>query len=312
MEHEGLEALAESIEASARGRRIARPITLHVQTPRNVVLETGDGLIIRAGDARGGSSYAREIGLLEVVRRYSPVPVPSPWLHAAPTDRYSAGIYAHEKIPGRPIPGVGENRKLPDSLCADVARFLSAIHRIPQSELADLSLPTDRISAGTLRRLFANAEGPIRSHAGAGWSSRLARLWPRIEADLSKGLSHEVLLHGDLWHTNLLTDQRFSTLTGVIDWEDAFIGDPAIDFAALISAGESFLNRVVRHYVAATGMNRPHFRRTIKAVIVVRLLNTLGYHVRESGTPEVQRSVADLLRLCEDYDLTGAPYAAQG
>ena len=43
------------------------------------------------------------------------------------------------------------------------------------------------------------------------------------------------LLHGDLGSTNLLVDRIEGRLTGVLDWEGAGLGDPAVDLAAIRS-----------------------------------------------------------------------------
>jgi len=49
----------------------------------------------------------------------------------------------------------------------------------------------------------------------------LARIWPPPQ------VNRPVLLHGDYWPGNTLW--RDSTLVGVVDWEDAVLGDPLAD-----------------------------------------------------------------------------------
>ncbi|MER5786626.1 phosphotransferase, partial [Streptomyces mobaraensis] len=56
------------------------------------------------------------------------------------------------------------------------------------------------------------------------------------------------LVHGDLGGENVLweTEDRLPVLRGVIDWDEAAIGDPAVDLAAVAAAyGDAFLRRVV-------------------------------------------------------------------
>jgi aminoglycoside phosphotransferase (APT) family kinase protein len=46
------------------------------------------------------------------------------------------------------------------------------------------------------------------------------------------------LLHMDIWHQNLLVDER-GNLTGIVDWDRALWGDPEIEFAVLDYCGVS-------------------------------------------------------------------------
>jgi fructosamine-3-kinase len=46
------------------------------------------------------------------------------------------------------------------------------------------------------------------------------------------------LLHMDVWHENILVDDR-GTVTGLIDWDRALWGDPEIEFAVLDYCGIS-------------------------------------------------------------------------
>lgn len=57
------------------------------------------------------------------------------------------------------------------------------------------------------------------------------------------------LIHGDLTGSNLLYDQERDRLTGIIDFTDAMIGDPAIDFAGFYwDFGPEFTRLVLDHY----------------------------------------------------------------
>ena len=58
-----------------------------------------------------------------------------------------------------------------------------------------------------------------------------------------------VLIHYDLACEHVLCDPERSVLTGVIDWGDATIGDPAMDFVGLHNCrGREFTERVLARY----------------------------------------------------------------
>jgi len=56
-------------------------------------------------------------------------------------------------------------------------------------------------------------------------------------------------IHNDLSPEHLLVDPRTGTLAGILDWSDAIVGDPALDFAPLGAFhGWAFVDEVVRSY----------------------------------------------------------------
>jgi aminoglycoside 2''-phosphotransferase len=53
-----------------------------------------------------------------------------------------------------------------------------------------------------------------------------------------------VLKHGDFGPSNILLDPQTQRIAGIIDFGSACLGDPAYDFAGLLSGyGESFVDR---------------------------------------------------------------------
>ncbi len=70
-----------------------------------------------------------------------------------------------------------------------------------------------------------------------------------IERSESIDHSYEpVLAHDDLWYKHIYHDPSTGRLTGIIDWGDIEITDPAKDFYGFWVYGESFLDEVLSHY----------------------------------------------------------------
>jgi aminoglycoside 2''-phosphotransferase len=60
-----------------------------------------------------------------------------------------------------------------------------------------------------------------------------------------------LLIHGDLGVEHILVDPDLDCLVGVIDWGDARVGDPALDFTGLlVSCGAKFVRQVLESYAA--------------------------------------------------------------
>jgi aminoglycoside phosphotransferase (APT) family kinase protein len=113
----------------------------------------------------------------------------------------------------------GQPEFTPTDLGAYIRQFalhLSSIHRVDCSN-ADLSFLPQHAEryAAKLSEPAASEEGRIRE--------ALQSVWPLPQ------MNPFVLLHGDYWPGNILW--RNDQLVGIIDWEDAAIGDPLADLA---------------------------------------------------------------------------------
>jgi aminoglycoside phosphotransferase (APT) family kinase protein len=109
-----------------------------------------------------------------------------------------------------------------------------------------------------LRRLHAvdTVEVPALPHEGDDPADRLddltgpAELLAVVRDTVPATGPHRVLVHNDLGAEHLL--EGGGALTGVIDWTDAAVSDPAVDFARpLRDFGPAFLARVLAAYGGA-------------------------------------------------------------
>jgi len=61
-------------------------------------------------------------------------------------------------------------------------------------------------------------------------------------------------VHNDLWAEYILIDHNTSGINGIIDWDDAAISDPAVDFSGPYSGyGRPWLEEVLSHYTLDVG-----------------------------------------------------------
>jgi aminoglycoside phosphotransferase (APT) family kinase protein len=93
-------------------------------------------------------------------------------------------------------------------------------------------------------------------------------------------------VHGDLFDEHLLLDDA-GCVSGIIDWGDACLADPALDFAGLYAwLGEEFVRQVLDHYggpVDAAIMQQIAFRARCAA------LTTYGWSLQGHGTSPADR-----------------------
>jgi aminoglycoside phosphotransferase (APT) family kinase protein len=241
--------MGPAVAASARQRARAA-IAEHAPAYRNLpVTVLGAGLDHHAflvGDlvVRVGADVAREAALLRLVGAHLTIPVPRPRF-ADP----ARGVLAYPLLPGRSLLG----RAPPAGAAAQLGRALAELHAIDPTPVAI------SVEAADPREWLADLTGP----------PKLLRV---LRADPPPMSTERVLAHADLGAEHLLAaDGR---LTGVIDWSDAAVTDPALDFARLYrDFGPTFLDEALRAY----GRDSPAFRRRITFFARCAALEHLAY-----------------------------------
>jgi aminoglycoside phosphotransferase (APT) family kinase protein len=173
-------------------------------------------LVLRVGDDVG-----REARLLRLVATRVPLPVPRP-VFADEDD----GVLAYRLLPGRPLLG----RDARPGHGSVLARFLRALHAIDPREVAGL-VPDEEDDPG---EWLTDLDGP-------------PELLMLLRATVPPPARHRVLAHADLGAEHLL--ERDGVLTGVLDWSDAAVTDPALDLARPYrDFGPAFLAEVLEAY----------------------------------------------------------------
>src|SRR5262249_50701735 len=145
--------------------------------------------------------------------------------------------------------------------------FLSALHRFPVDQATQLGVPAGD-KAAWLRRFqdqYQQIQSCVLPLLASAAQARITRAWQTF---LSNEMNFRVaLIHHDLNGEHILYNPARGAISGIIDWGDAAIGDPAIDFTGLLATyGEDFTERVLAHYqgeVDASFCDRMHFYRGI-------------------------------------------------
>jgi aminoglycoside phosphotransferase (APT) family kinase protein len=178
-----------------------------------------------------------ETRLLPKLAPVLPVPVPRFDL-VEDSDLF---FVAYPKLSGEPLDDPAE------LLATELGAFLAALHGFPR-RLAIRAGLADVDADGWLARQRALIERcgsevvPLlddgeQSRAEAMFEGFVAR-WVPLRT---------VLVHADLGPAHIL--HRGSSITGVIDWSDACLGDPALDFAWLLyGTVEAFASALLEAY----------------------------------------------------------------
>ncbi|GAA4046839.1 phosphotransferase family protein [Nonomuraea soli] len=181
----------------------------------NTVHELDGGLLARVGKRPDPEATRREVALLDALAPISPLPVP----RVVDSDP-ARGLIVYHRLAGTPLAEhpAADPRRLAETLGA----FLSVLHtcRIEHPRFT----PTMGEQLDAAAAQFEEVAGRFPGRARVLVESFLTQPPPGEP-------EHEALCHNDLGdeHILLLGDE----VTGVIDWTDALVADPARDFALL-------------------------------------------------------------------------------
>jgi aminoglycoside phosphotransferase (APT) family kinase protein len=130
---------------------------------------------------------------------------------------------------------------------AELGRFLAALHSFPVERARELGAPShDRGWHGRYEAFTRGLLGRVGPMLGEARPAAEEMLSAYLD-DPANFAFEPRLIHADLGPAHVLA--RGDELTGVIDWSDARIGDPALDFAwALNGTSSVFAEAVLDAY----------------------------------------------------------------
>jgi aminoglycoside phosphotransferase (APT) family kinase protein len=183
----------------------------------SLVLEVNDEWIVRVPRREEVREWLRqEARLLPELAAVLPVPIPR-FEVVEDTDVF---FVAYRKLRGEPLGDV----EAPVCLGSELGRFLAALHALRRGPEAAAWLPQQWQLLGRCVEevvpLLASAE-----------ARRAEAMFSGVLSSWDESLP-TALIHADLGPAHILHDGR--SVTGVIDWSDARLGDPALDFAWLL------------------------------------------------------------------------------
>jgi aminoglycoside phosphotransferase (APT) family kinase protein len=235
----------------------------------------------------------REIALLPHLGPALPVPIPRFTYVArrgAPTDpafpfvgyRKLEGVFL-DRVPGFLGPA--------SPLIPQLGAFLRALHAFPRERAIACGVPAMGWGEWVARwegfaaRVMTGESGRFDARTRA----RVAAFRDAFLVELRRAARPVALIHHDLALEHILADPTGARITGVIDWGDVAIGDPAIDFAGFARSCDS---ATVAALVAAYGPTDDGFLR--RADWYARLAPFhLLYYGLEIGDEGIVREAAE-------------------
>ena len=247
----------------------------------------------------GADLFDKELRLLPALAPLLPVPVPVPELVGPPGAGFPWPWWGGRLLPGTEVADAGLPEGGRDLLGAGIGAFLAALHRPEVAAALGAGLPSD-----PMRRATPSVRGPIgrasldrlaaRDHWHVG--SPLDRAFDDLVASgahLGPPTTDTVLVHGDFHLRHVLVGTDGSP-TGVIDWGDACLADPALD----LSFGYGALSGSARQAFFTAYGGQPDPERELRARVLAACLCAVlaEYATTEHRPALLAESLAGLAR----------------
>jgi aminoglycoside phosphotransferase (APT) family kinase protein len=175
--------------------------------------------------------------------------VPVPRVHGMMTDPPAIVM---DRLPGRVNLATADSDAERDTVLDQYIAAMTRMHEIDVAEFGAIGLPIPEGNRATALNMYQQAADSWRK-AKSGPSPMIEFMWLWLQRNYPKHRNRRALLQAD--SAQFLFENN--TMTGLIDFEAAYVGDPIAEFAAMRSRdceeklGD--IGNIARKYEAATG-----------------------------------------------------------
>jgi len=125
--------------------------------------------------------------------------------------------------------------------------FLTTVHSFPIEKAKHLGIQQiDSFDSWQKRLIKIKKE--VFPHIDENKQQWIITLFNNFLKTIAKVPIKSVLTHSDIMPEHIIVDTKIHTLSGIIDFGDILIADPAYDFTFLARYGQDFLNECYKNY----------------------------------------------------------------
>ncbi len=161
-------------------------------------------------------------------------PIPQPAHVSDGVDAFPMPFFSYRRLAGEPLRTAPEG----GDIAAMTGAFLSELHRFPAQHATELGVRT--FTAQSWRDDYAafreRTDNEVTCLLSSDEQRVVAEFWDNFLDDDHNFQFQPALIHADLGLEHLLVDDDRRQLLGVIDFGDARVGDPALDFVVFNGA----------------------------------------------------------------------------
>ena len=219
----------------------------------NDVIIVNDTFVFRFPKyVEGIRKLEKETKVLDQIKGEVSLPIPYPEYRSFAPSEVGEVFTGYPLIQGQPL-WSHDMKKMEDEshverLASQLVQFLSELHAQPVDQL-DIKKQSAEDIHQSIVELYANFKDKLYPYMNESSKSEVSQ---NFEAFLSNDNLLDfktVLIHGDFGASNILWDSSRVCISGVIDFGETEVGDPAYDFAGLAASyGESFVKKCLSLY----------------------------------------------------------------
>jgi aminoglycoside 2''-phosphotransferase len=213
---------------------------------RSVVAETNTNEILLIGRHPGArQSFEKEYNFLNSIAPQLPVQIPRPNWIKMEHENFPFGMMMYRKIPGVCMTNNSITEANIHFLSNQLAYFLQSLHEI---DITPFGTHNQDEYCTQVRRLKPIVCPLLQQYLSEVEFETIANWFEQAEHDTKMREFTPTLVHGDLWYGNILVNEKQDKITGIVDFENLKVADPAQDIAPLNYMGADFLEAIIRKY----------------------------------------------------------------
>jgi aminoglycoside phosphotransferase (APT) family kinase protein len=209
-----------------------------------------DDLIVRVAKTPAGTrQLLTEVEILQAISPLVSLPVPRPEFTHRPTEDLPFAAMGYRMLAGRSLVATEISDTFVDAVVPDLARFLTTLHAIPQPVFDGFGIPVFTPQEWLERHdeLVSTTLDDPPPMLGVSTRERFMAWWSNYRQDPA-AISYEPrFIHGDLACEHVLVEREPWRVTGVIDFGDAMVADPALDISGFPDSLAAEVIRLMQH-----------------------------------------------------------------
>ena len=200
----------------------------------NRLFLVNDDVVLRVAKTEPCSAHlVAESNILRAIASSISCPIPRPIFVHRPSRGFPLAAMGYRMLSGVSLVTSEVTDAVVDRLAPDLARFLTDLHSIPIETVShiDMCVFTPDEWLTKCDNLVRDVLDELRRALGEASLARFLSWWDDYRGDPTAVAFEPRLVHGDLACEHVLVEKTPWQVTGIIDFGDAMISDPALDLA---------------------------------------------------------------------------------